>query len=934
MKNLKKVLALVLAVVMIMSVVTVASAKTYTDVKGTDNYANAIDALSSLKILDGFKNGDNYSFKAEDPFTRAQAAKIVAIVHNAATNGAIKDQDAISGLYSNAQNPFVDCNNSWALPFINYCRITGLADGMTATTYEPNRYVTGVQFLKLMLTTLNFDTNKEGYTGTGWDVNVLNRANEVGLTDGLADGWKAIAPITRGEAAQVLYNALTKYLVEYGQKVKNTVSNVKADTNKKNFYYTESFISNEQVAQSGYTLGGKMGVSITRAVDVFMRPGYKWAYGAWSAFYMDAPVAEYTTKTSICDILVDGAKIKKTSNLSADMYYFRDGLVESVGKTAVDHTTTGTGLTCAKEIGGNGALTQVFKVRYIDGTAVKYAYIVTVVDTLLTKVTRLTASKHNNGVTKSYDTTELSVYTNGNVADGSKFTNHTMGVTVSDLTDYAKNDYVLFNFALNTWPAVKIGVDTNEIPVYTAATKAYDNTYRTVYKAAKVADADVHDNVNYAIPVQKAGTIENATFSGQSYNRDTVTVNGTRTPVNCTYTMTGIFYNDNYVTTPIDRKTLATNFFTDQYGNVIGDSNVFASNYAIIDSIMWVNDGGLDADKYAQAKLIGVDAEATLATLTGYNEKSIIAANGTNQGHPGNNPVEVAQDNSNNGYFYDHGPDVKYGVVSYTVDANGKYAVKTIDNTRAIFAPKTSFAIKAGQVKIVAGSETIYASNDTKFVVRTKEAGKTVYTGYAGVNALPTMYNLTDAVAVYNTAADKTNGYAAFVFLIADNAIFAGSDTVAYVTKTAYTYAEYGDIYHYDVYINGEKTEVIATANTYVATTGDGAANNLFNQGTGLYTLHFGSDDKKVTSSSKLTATDKWIDGVITKGIDDKTAAISVTVSGAELGLNVTNAKVYVVDTANATVAVGAVSDLTEGNVTYKLVSGSDFNVETIYVYQ
>ena len=109
MKNLKKVLALVLAVVMIMSVVTVASAKTYTDVKATDNYADAIDALSSLKILDGFEDGE---FKADRTFNRAQAAKIVAIVHNAATNGKIKDQTAISALYSNAQNPFVDCNTS------------------------------------------------------------------------------------------------------------------------------------------------------------------------------------------------------------------------------------------------------------------------------------------------------------------------------------------------------------------------------------------------------------------------------------------------------------------------------------------------------------------------------------------------------------------------------------------------------------------------------------------------------------------------------------------------------------------------------------------------------------------------------------------------------------------------------------------------------
>ena len=143
--------------------------------------------------------------------------------------------------------------------------------------------MTGVQWLKLMLTTLNFDTAKEGYTGTGWDVNVLNRANEVGLTAGLADGWKAIAPIKRGEAAQILYNALTKYLVEYGQLVKG-FKPTGADV------FNAAFVSNEQVAKSGFTLAGKMGITIERATDDFRRPGYNWSYGSWAAFYMDAPV--------------------------------------------------------------------------------------------------------------------------------------------------------------------------------------------------------------------------------------------------------------------------------------------------------------------------------------------------------------------------------------------------------------------------------------------------------------------------------------------------------------------------------------------------------------------------------------------------------------------------------------------------------------------
>lgn len=51
MKNLKKVLALVLAVVMIMGTVAVASAKDYADIKADSDYAEAIDVCPTSTFL-------------------------------------------------------------------------------------------------------------------------------------------------------------------------------------------------------------------------------------------------------------------------------------------------------------------------------------------------------------------------------------------------------------------------------------------------------------------------------------------------------------------------------------------------------------------------------------------------------------------------------------------------------------------------------------------------------------------------------------------------------------------------------------------------------------------------------------------------------------------------------------------------------------------
>lgn len=830
MKNLKKVLALVLAVVMIMSVVTVASAKTYTDVKATDNYADAIDALSSLNILDGFKDGDNYSFKADGTFTRAQAAKIVAIVHNAATNGKIKGQDAISSLYSNALNPFVDCNGNWALPFINYCRITGLADGMTATTYAPNRELTGVQWLKLMLTTLNFDTAKEGYTGTGWDINVLNRANEIGLTAGLADGWKAIAPIKRGEAAQILYNALTKDLVEYGQLVKNNY-----DTTGK--YYKTAFISNEQVAKSGFMLGAKMGITIERATDKFRRPGYAWSYGSWSAFYMDKPLNSYTTAVTACTILKNDIGIGETSMtpVALNGYYKADttgdtkaSVLKVDGKTvantalnyfAVDgfkftdvtlvhdrnkacQNIGGTKWTNA-QFGGQGDLTQVFKTE--DG------YVITVIHTFLAEVKSVTKNNKYSHATPESATVNVWMQ---NAKEAAAFNNdppytpdepnpETAQVKAVTNVDYAVGTKVLVNLTLKKDEA------TNYTYYYSWG-DGKDSAAATI-----VAAAD-----------SKTGKLTGASNAAYA---ESVSIDGTKYPGACRFVlgeddaMKFTNYGKNFT------------FYFDTYGNVIGCTEpTTAASYVVMNKIYAEHTGGdfvIKADLYdLDGKKIEAATIAQAGSFDGAKDGYDYAGNYvdyTNMSfqQAGGNYVFVNAKHND--------PKLLNALYSYTVNDKGVYTLTWV----GVYEAMAGFSRLEGKYTHTAKLAYIYdntvsnltaavkLSESSKIVVKSVGGEWTSYTGYTALPALTAAY--------VDYLDNDGDGYADIVYL--GNAVFAGDSITGWVTNWGrFNWANGYDLV--TVYVEGEP--VVVNVKNPLGTT-DSATELLK---AGMYTFEIGKD--------------------------------------------------------------------------------------------
>ena len=814
MKNLKKVLALVLAVVMIMGTVAVASAKEYTDVAADNKFAEAIDVLSNLNILDGFKDGEKYKFQPDGYFTRAQAAKIVAIVHNAATNGEIKGQDAISALYSNAQNSFVDCNNSWALPYINYCRITGLLDGMTKTTYAPERLLTGVQWLKLMLTTLNFDTNKEGYVGTGWDVNVLNRANEVGLLKGLPEGWKGINNVTRGEAAQILYNALTKYLVEYGQVIKNGNDLDKA------------FVANEGVNKSGFTLAAKMGISITRTTDAYRRPGYTWASGSWSKFYMDKPKAEYKTAVTECEVLkvmgiaensdkkvtlngvIDGKavnkdgsnKIGKLIGKDADLeksstalnYYAVDGFKYTVSTTGPENCLelqhddqkicqTAQGSSWKAPIfGGQGDLTQVFQTE--DG------WVVTVIHTFLGEVTEVNKNNKYSHATAEGSKLTLFIEESSPVAGG-EYADTVADLVIKENTKTTKTAYAVGEKVLATVSFKKSEAANKVSGPQSLADITLD------YRDSALASVDAAES--------KTGKLTGASGMNQA---ETVSIDGTKYPTNCRF----VLGKDSAMNIASNGKVFT--FYFDSYGNVIGRvANTDTKSYVVMDEIWAHADDGkftVYAKLYDLTGAVVGEGKVKVSTKAGAFKGFFAKRYEYNYEANEAGVIATLSEHSD--------PQLTDALYTYTVDDKGVYTLELAgkcfgdcmlgansewfegDAAYGRYATGLAHAAKTAFLTIYREGQpekTLNLTEATKFVVK----HGTKWTSYTGYTALPAMY------AQYIDFELDTDGYASIVYI--GEANYEGDNFTGFVpTWKAFEWVNVDGIAYAQVkvYVNGE----------------------------------------------------------------------------------------------------------------------------------
>ena len=190
---MKKLLALVLALVMSMSLVTISNAA-FSDADKID-HKEAVDVMNALGVINGMPDG---SFNPSGNVTRAEMAKMITIT---------KLGDVDASAFLGTATGLKDIAGHWAEGYIQYCFSQGIIAGKGNGTFAPNANVTAAEAAKMLLVAIGYDPDIQGYVGADWTLATVRDAQTKGFYADLKN-LPVTKTLTRDEAAQMLWNAV------------------------------------------------------------------------------------------------------------------------------------------------------------------------------------------------------------------------------------------------------------------------------------------------------------------------------------------------------------------------------------------------------------------------------------------------------------------------------------------------------------------------------------------------------------------------------------------------------------------------------------------------------------------------------------------------------------------------------------------------------
>ena len=769
---MKKLLALVLALVMTLGLATVSTSAAYSD-QADINYDEAVDVMTAIGIFEG-KSG---AFDPKANLNRAEAAKVVAYLMLG--NSTAENLKGIG-------TKFTDVPAShWAAGYIEYLASVGIVSGVGDNKFDPNGQVTGIQLAKMLLVALGYDAKIEGFVGPDWAINIQSIANKVGIYDG-NDSIVGTAPVSRDEAALYAFNTIKSPLVEYdntttvnvsgatvtvgGNKAKYVVNN---STAKQTIDDAMEVNTNNYLVEFAEQYYKDLKLVLNDKVDDFGRPANTWTYkneeiGTYVDFTEQVGAA-YTAKVTqkmLYELLGKGVYDSLVAGRTT-LTVYQDGVVTNVSRNDIDDYVNSEN-TGAVNSTGNGSETQVFMDDDDNVIVVtRHPYVFQASSDYNTTDKTLTL--------KPAGDTDYAGVAKNIVGSNLKLKNIDFDEA---LTEYKADDYIIAF-------------------VYSTNHKAYDNGGN--FKISEVSKAATLEGTVSSYKVDGEVVLDGTTYKySKMTQKDSEHAAGNNDPVQGTQYTVG-------------QKAIVVLDQTGKYVIAV-DEAIVSSNYVFVADIA----GTSTLKGKATAKLYftdGTDDEAIIKKLRDLDSaKKII----------GDNQVAAAKIGSMTGVD-NGGPSENAGWYLYSKDSSGQYTLYSIPTTykqadyiytAATVGTASPKIVTSGQVKFltatafgtstegVAGTaenksasfeaandstttpQTIRANDKTIFII--DDNGDTlVYEGIKNVPDISLKENATKPGKAFVSVAMKDD-YAKYVYITLDGTYDVDSEGKALLYVVSY----------------------------------------------------------------------------------------------------------------------------------------------------
>lgn len=478
MRNLKRVLSLTLASVMLLGMMVIgssAAAQGYDDVDETHN-VEAIEVLQAVGVMVGDGDGN---LRPDADVSRGEMAVIMA-----------KLMDLDFQYYSAAGiHPFNDMVGHYAEAYVAACKANGIIAGRTDTVYDPNAGVTAIEAASMMMRALGYFKYSSDYAA-GFEVATVTQGTRIGIFDDV--GSDATTPMTRNQVAQLALNTLTSGMVEPSSTVSVTTTDgtvvtagntayhyISSANTYANAIYGKTATDYGQSYQNGFVLElgeqlykGDLQLNPTRNRDAFGRPVHQWYYKDTEVgLYAKDLIATYTTSVKKSELF---NLVGSLAYRDYDLTVYANGRdVQPTGKINGSTTYIGDRSNISGNAAGTntGVLTEVYKND--ETRELTIVEVTTYVAKVLTDydedrdAVNIEVLLTDNGVEPHSDSDPGSIYHNNgysvtNIISNPNFDNVLYGEDFDLVADLKEGDYITFTYSVGSVGTNPAGYDQIE----------------------------------------------------------------------------------------------------------------------------------------------------------------------------------------------------------------------------------------------------------------------------------------------------------------------------------------------------------------------------------------------------------------------------------------------------------------------------------------